>query len=134
MSPGEALCPASEKEQPEREEESWTRPCCMSGAQQHWVMHRWPPLASALFASWVQGLRDFPAHTPPYHSPRQGGLVPWSEESSVCHIADQFFVPRGWGAGAQPSPAPRDRASDCGLGAKADVGTTWKAGSPGGTR
>ena len=31
MNPREALCPASEKEQLEREEESWARPC--SGPQ-----------------------------------------------------------------------------------------------------
>ena len=89
-------------------------------------------------ASWVQGLRDFPCPLPTSAPLLGRGIWYLGERSlqSVTLLTSSMVasVLLRWGAGAQPSPVPWDRASDCGLGAKADVGTTWKAGSPGGTR
>lgn len=89
-------------------------------------------------ASWVQGLRDFPCPLPTPTTLLGKGIWYLGQRSlqSVTLLTSSMVasVLHGWGVGAQPSPAAQDRASDCGLGAKAVVGTTWKAGSPGGTR
>lgn len=55
MNPREALCPASEKEQPEREEESWARPC--SGVWSPAALGHAQLAASHFCPRWLAGRR-----------------------------------------------------------------------------